>query len=143
MLLKQLQASVQIIISPKHSVLMPTGNIMTSFMLSSTRSTSLRKPQEKKGIVKLPSYHLFDVGASYKFTLDAKKSLTLRANVYNLFNKYYISELSSNIFAGDKIANGPDAGKTYQEAGRVYQGVADGNTGFLGFGRTFGLLQPL
>lgn len=89
-----------------------------------------------KGVVKLPSYNLFDVGAAYKFTIDQKRSLTLRVNVYNLFNKYYISELSSNIYTTDKIANGPDAGKTYQEAGRVYQGVADGNTGFLGFGRT-------
>ncbi|MDR6457812.1 outer membrane receptor protein involved in Fe transport [Chryseobacterium vietnamense] len=103
----------------------------------------LTEAAREKGIVKLPSYHLFDVGASYKFTLDAKKSLTLRANVYNLFNKYYISELSSNIFAGDKIANGPDAGKTYQEAGRVYQGVADGNTGFLGFGRTWSVAATL
>ncbi|MCT4123529.1 TonB-dependent receptor [Elizabethkingia anophelis] len=90
-----------------------------------------------KGVVKLPSYNLFDVGAAYKFTIDQKRSLTLRVNVYNLFNKYYISELSSNIYTTDKIANGPDAGKTYQEAGRVYQGVADGNTGFLGFGRTW------
>ncbi|MCT4180935.1 TonB-dependent receptor [Elizabethkingia anophelis] len=90
-----------------------------------------------KGVVKLPSYNLFDVGAAYKFTIDQKRSLTLRVNIYNLFNKYYISELSSNIYTTDKIANGPDAGKTYQEAGRVYQGVADGNTGFLGFGRTW------
>ena len=63
--------------------------------------------------------------------------------MYNLFNKYYISELSSNIFAGDKIANGPDAGKTYQQAGRVYQGIADGNTGFLGFGRTWSVAATL
>ncbi|MDV3953039.1 TonB-dependent receptor [Elizabethkingia anophelis] len=90
-----------------------------------------------KGVVKLPSYNLFDVGAAYKFTIDQKRSLTLRVNIYNLFNKYYISELSSNIYTTDKIANGPDTGKTYQEAGRVYQGVADGNTGFLGFGRTW------
>ncbi|AJW64341.1 Ferrienterobactin receptor precursor [Elizabethkingia miricola] len=90
-----------------------------------------------KGVVKLPSYNLFDIGTAYKFTIDQKRSLTLRVNVYNLFNKYYISELSSNIYTTDKITNGPDAGKTYQEAGRVYQGVADGNTGFLGFGRTW------
>ncbi|RTZ46704.1 TonB-dependent receptor [Chryseobacterium arthrosphaerae] len=103
----------------------------------------LTEADRERGIVKLPSYNLFDVGASYKFTIDAKKSLTLRANVYNLFNKYYISELSSNIFAGDKIANGPDAGKTYQQAGRVYQGIADGNTGFLGFGRTWSVAATL
>lgn len=90
-----------------------------------------------KGVVKLPSYNLFDVGAAYKFTIDQKRSLTLRVNVYNVFNKYYISELSTNIFANDKITSGPNAGKTYQEAGRVYQGVADANTGFLGFGRTW------
>jgi outer membrane receptor protein involved in Fe transport len=71
----------------------------------------LTEAAREKGIVKLPSYQLFDVGASYKFTIDQKKSLTLRANVYNLFNKYYISELSSNIHATDKITNGPDAGK--------------------------------
>ncbi|MCT4049751.1 TonB-dependent receptor [Elizabethkingia anophelis] len=97
----------------------------------------LKPEMREKGVVKLPSYNLFDVGAAYKFTIDQKRSLTLRVNVYNLFNKYYISELSSNIYTTDKIANGPDAGKTYQEAGRVYQGVADGNTGFLGFGRTW------
>lgn len=60
----------------------------------------------EKGVVKLPSYNLFDVGAAYKFTIDQKRSLTLRVNVYNLFNKYYISELSSNIYTTDKIANG-------------------------------------
>lgn len=97
----------------------------------------LTEADRERGIVKLPSYNLFDVGASYKFEIGQKKSLTLRANVYNLFNKYYISELSSNIHATDVIGTGPDKGKTYQEAGRVYQGVANANTGFLGFGRTW------
>ena len=51
------------------------------------------------GALKLPSFGLFDLGASYKFFINAKQSFTIRGNVYNVFDKVYISESNTNIFA--------------------------------------------
>lgn len=90
---------------------------------------------DHKGSLELPSFGLFDAGVSYKLLLGKQKSqsLNFRLNVNNLFDKTYIAESRTNIFAND-IASG---GKTYEELGRTYQGVADGNQVFFGFGRTW------
>ena len=89
-----------------------------------------------KGVVKLPSYNLFDLGATYRFELSNQKSLTLRLNVFNVFNTYYISEMNTNIFAGDAVSTAVGA-QTYEQAGRTWKGIADGNQAFFGFGRTY------
>jgi iron complex outermembrane receptor protein len=50
--------------------------------------------------LKLPNYHIFDMGLSYKmFVNDA--TLDVRLNVNNVFDNVYISELRSAIAAGD------------------------------------------
>lgn len=90
---------------------------------------------DNKGSLQLPSYGLLDMGVSYKLLVGKHndKSFNFRLNVNNVLDKTYIAESRTNIFAND-IASG---GKTYEELGRTYQGVADGNQVFFGFGRTW------
>lgn len=92
-----------------------------------------------KGALLLPDYNLFDLGLSYTFNLKNDHKLTVTGNVYNLFDTYYISDSKTSIFADDKITSSsdPDKGKTYAEAGRMYNGIATGNQVYFGFGRTW------
>ncbi len=76
-----------------------------------------------KGVVKVPSYHLLDAGATYKMFFVNKKELVFRVNVYNLLNKKYISELTTNTHA--------------TSTSTLYNGVDVTNQGFIGFGRTW------
>ncbi len=90
-----------------------------------------------KGALELPSYGLVDMGIGYKFRLpNAKQSFTVRANVYNLLDKIYIQNSYTNIHASDATSNAPGA-PTYEQAGKLYHGVATANEVFFGFGRTF------
>jgi len=90
-----------------------------------------------KNNLQLPSYDLVDMGISYKMLVgkDKQNSVNFRFNVNNLFDEVYLSELTSNIKT-DAFISGT-SGPTYQSAGRVYKGIADGNQGFFGFGRTW------
>ena len=73
--------------------------------------------------LKLPSYHIFDMGLSYKmFVNDA--TLDVRLNVNNVFDNVYISELRSAIAAGDGT-------------GVLYDGIDTANQGYFGLGRTW------
>ncbi|NML69322.1 TonB-dependent receptor [Chryseobacterium sp. RP-3-3] len=95
---------------------------------------------QDRGVLQLPDFNLFDVGFSYKIRLkDQAQYFTIGANVYNLFDKIYISDSATSIFGTDKITatNDPDKGKTYEEAGRMYNGVATGNRAYFGFGTTW------
>jgi len=91
--------------------------------------------EANKGSLQLPSYGLVDAGFSYKMLVgkDKSDSVNFRFNVNNLFDRIYIAESSTNIFADD-IKSGTT---TYEAAGSVYKGVADANTVFFGFGRTW------
>ena len=76
-----------------------------------------------KDNLKLPSYHLFDMGLSYKmFVNDA--TLDIRLNVNNVFDNSYISELRSAIVAGEGT-------------GVLYDGIDTANQGYFGLGRTW------
>ena len=90
---------------------------------------------DNKGSLELPSYGLMDMGVSYKVLVGKHKdkSFNFRVNVNNVLDKTYIAESRTNTFASD-IASG---GKTYEELGRTYQGIADANQVFFGFGRTW------
>ena len=73
--------------------------------------------------LKLPNYHIFDMGLSYKmFVNDA--TLDVRLNVNNIFDNVYISELRSAIAAGDGT-------------GVLYEGIDTANQGYFGLGRTW------
>ena len=91
-----------------------------------------------KGTLELPSYGLMDAGFSYKMLVGKNKdrSLNFRLNVNNVLDKIYIAESRTNIFADDFISG--TSGSTYASTlGRTYNGVADANQVFFGFGRTW------
>ena len=91
-----------------------------------------------KGTLELPSYGLMDAGFSYKMLVGKNKdrSLNFRLNVNNVLDKIYIAESRTNIFADDFISG--TSGPTYASTpGRTYNGVADANQVFFGFGRTW------
>ena len=80
-----------------------------------------------KNNLKLPSYGLLDLGVSYQFNLGSEgdKSLNLRANVNNVIDTEYLSELRTNIYGGSD-ANG-----------EYYKGIDTANEGYFGYGRTW------
>ncbi len=88
-----------------------------------------------KGSLQLPNYGLADAGFSYKMLVGKNKdnSLNFRLNVNNVFDKVYIAEAKTNIFASD-IKTGTT---TYAQAGALYNGVATANQVYFGFGRTW------
>jgi len=92
-----------------------------------------------KNNLELPSYDVVDTGVSYKMLVgkEKKDNVTFRLNVNNLFDEVYLSELTSNIKTTDNISSTNAALGTYQSNGRVYNGIADGNQGFFGLGRTW------
>ncbi|HQZ26282.1 MAG TPA: TonB-dependent receptor [Flavobacterium sp.] len=90
-----------------------------------------------KGTLELPSYGLMDAGFSYKMLVgkNNSNSLNFRLNVNNVLDEVYISESRTNIFADDFVSG--TSGATWASAGRTYNGVANGNQVFFGFGRTW------
>lgn len=103
-------------------------------------ATFSNEAAQQRGVMKLPDFNLFDLGVSYKIRLrDNNQYFTIGANVYNLFDTTYISDASTNILGTDKITatTDPDKGKTYEQAGRMYKGIATDNRVLFGFGRTW------
>jgi outer membrane cobalamin receptor len=92
-----------------------------------------------KGALELPSYGLMDAGFSYKMLVgkDKDKSVNFRLNVNNVFDRIYIAESRTNIFADDNVSSTNAALGTYTTNNRLYKGVADANQVFFGFGRTW------
>ena len=73
--------------------------------------------------LELPSYHIFDMGLSYKMFVN-DGTLDVRLNVNNVFDYVYISELRSAIAAGEGT-------------GVLYDGIDTANQGYFGLGRTW------
>ncbi|TPG33378.1 TonB-dependent receptor [Flavobacterium pectinovorum] len=92
-----------------------------------------------KGSLELPSYGLFDAGLSYKILVGKtnSNSVNFRLNVNNVFDKVYIAEGKTNIFASDNINAANPAAGTYASNGLTYQGIATANQVYFGFGRTW------
>ena len=109
---------------------------------NSRNTTTYIAPATQFGALELPDYHLFDLGASYKFNINEKQSITIGANVYNLFDTTYISEATSNIHANQTRENfaagasGTTAYNTYLAAGQ-WKGISQQNQVYFGFGRTW------
>ncbi|MBL7887126.1 MAG: TonB-dependent receptor [Flavobacterium sp.] len=97
------------------------------------------KVAENKGSLELPNYGLVDAGLSYKMFVGKNKSnsVNFRLNVNNLFDELYIAEASTNIFADDNISSSNPSLGTYESNNRLYNGVADSNQVYFGFGRTW------
>jgi len=92
-----------------------------------------------KGSLELPSYGVVDAGLSYKLLIGRARnnSVNIRFNVNNVFDKIYIAESSTNIFASDNVSSTNPALGTYASNNRTYDGVATANQVFFGFGRTW------
>jgi len=75
-----------------------------------------------KNNIKLPNYDLVDAGVSYRIPFD-KTSLFLRVNVNNVFDRVYLSEMTS--------ANPVEAGD------ETYKGINVNNNVFFGNGTTW------
>ncbi|GEN73260.1 TonB-dependent receptor [Chryseobacterium lathyri] len=99
----------------------------------------------EKGSLKAPSYNLTDVGASYTFDLKNGQRLILSANVYNLFDTTYISDLRSSnkktISDYKDIAGGQTAQQQLDaynaNPNNFYKGLDVSNNVYFGFGRTW------
>ncbi len=91
--------------------------------------------ETNKGSLQLPNFGVADAGFTYKMLVgkDKSDSVNFRFNMNNVFDKIYIAESSTNIFADD-IKSGT---QTYQQAGATYNGVATANKVFFGYGRTW------
>ncbi|MBL1408398.1 TonB-dependent receptor [Sphingobacterium faecale] len=76
-----------------------------------------------KPTLKLPDYDLVDAGISYKLQISHKNTLSLRANINNLFNKLYITDATSNA----------DATATSE----YWNGIETSNYVLMGWGRTW------
>ena len=74
-------------------------------------------------ILQLPSYELFDAGASYSFDLGTDYVVKLRVNVNNLFDTTYVAESKTNYFVT------PESD--------TYLGLDTRNKVFMGWGRTW------
>lgn len=94
-----------------------------------------------KGSLQLPSFGLLDAGVSYKMELGKNKSesLNFRFNMNNVLDKVYIAESRTNIFADDNVSSTNPSLGTYASNNRLYNGVANANQVFFGFGRTWNL----
>jgi outer membrane cobalamin receptor len=123
--------------------LAPRFNVDANYRLSDKLFASLDPTKQisatNKGTLELPSYGLVDAGISYRVLLgtDKSKSLNFRLNINNVFDEVYIAESRTNIFASDFVTG--TSGATYASAGRTFNGVADNNQVFFGFGRTWNL----
>jgi outer membrane cobalamin receptor len=121
--------------------LAPRFNVDANYRVSDKLFASLDPTKQtsatNKGTLELPSYGLVDAGISYRLLLgtDKSKSLNFRLNINNLFDEVYIAESRTNIFASDFVSG--TSGPTYASAGRTFNGVADNNQVFFGFGRTW------
>lgn len=94
-----------------------------------------------KGALELPGFATTDAGISYRWNIAPKLgALNFRLNVNNVFDKIFINESFTNIFADDyKTAptTANPAGVTYAQAGALYNGVATANKVYFGYGRTW------
>lgn len=95
------------------------------------------KHEDHNGSLELPSFHLFDARLSYNWRMKNDNSLVFGLNINNLFDNLYISESDTNIDVSDKIDSRNPNSPTYEEAGRVYDGIADGNRVYFGWGRSW------
>ena len=77
---------------------------------------------DNAGALKLPSYGLADLGATYRFDLFGNSS-TFRVNVNNLLDEVYIAESNTNIHTDG--------------SSQTWNGVDTRNSVWFGFGRTW------
>lgn len=132
----QMTASLGATVEPLKGLKFDANYRLVDHLYASIDTRAFSK-EDNKGSLELPSYGLLDAGASLKVnrTKDSKDYFTLRLNIDNVLDETYISESRTNIFADDYVSG--TSGPTYASAGKLYDGVANGNQVFFGFGRTW------
>ncbi|WP_018675130.1 TonB-dependent receptor [Riemerella columbina] len=75
--------------------------------------------------IKLPSFGLVDMGATYTLKLNNSQTFTFRGNVNNVFDKVYISDMYTNYEADAK------------NPANNWKGINKANAVYFGFGRTW------
>lgn len=120
-----------------------TFSINNSFII---RDGNIPAARAEKGSLEAPSYNLTDVGASYTFNLKNGSRLIVTANIYNLFDTTYISDLRSSVkktFSDFKTsANTNEQAQALLDAYNAnpknfYKGLDVSNNVYFGFGRTW------
>ena len=120
-----------------------TFSINSGFIIPESGVTPAARAE--KGSLKAPSYNLTDVGASYTFQLKNGHRLMLSANVYNLFDSTYISDLRSSNKKTLSDYKDIVGGLTAQQqldayngnSNNFYKGLDVSNNVYFGFGRTW------
>lgn len=82
---------------------------------------SFTDPDTDNDILKLPSYDLFRLGASYTLPLEGRKSINFRANVDNLFNEVFLASMDTN--------------RAVEEGSETYKGINTSNRATFGLDR--------
>ena len=117
----QFTSNLELIVRPVEKLKL-SANWFTAAKLYAFISADDFDEPDHQGSLRLPSYNLFDAGAYYTFDIGSSNSLSIAANVNNLFNTQYIAESLTNTFEG---------------GGGQYNGIDISNKAFFGFGRTF------
>ena len=102
-----------------------SANLYTASRLYAFLSAEDFDSPDNNGSLRLPSYSLFDFGAYYSFGIGGEDTISIAANMNNVFDKEYISESLTNYFPGD------------QGSTDTYNGINTANKVFFGFGRTW------
>lgn len=89
---------------------------------------------DNRGALELPSYNLFDLGASYYFDIFKEQTLRLSININNVFDAEYIAEGSSSIYTDDAVPAVNPATTV-----STYKGIDTRNQVWFGFGRTWNM----
>ncbi len=120
-----------------------TFSINNSFII---KDGNIPAARSEKGSLKAPSYNLADIGASYTFSMKNGQRLILTANVYNLLDTTYISDLRSSVkktFSDFKTSSNTNEQAqalldTYNANPKnFYKGLDVSNNVYFGFGRTW------
>ena len=100
-----------------------TGELFSSIDVA----TFAEKANQERGVLQLPDFNVFDLGANYKIRMkNTTNFFSIGANVYNVFDTTYIADGATNIYEGDRGATGVS-----------YKGIDTGNRVYFGFGRTW------
>lgn len=120
----QFTSNLEMIVRPVQNLRL-SANLYTASRLYAYLSAEDFDTPDNNGSLRLPTYSLVDFGAYYDFSLGGSNKISIAANVYNLFDKEYISESLTNYFPGD------------QGSTDTYMGLNTSNKVFFGFGRTW------
>ncbi|WP_420603765.1 TonB-dependent receptor [Flagellimonas sp.] len=118
----QFTTNLEMIIRPCENLKLSTNLYSASRLFAQINAEDFADPNHQ-GSLRLPSYSLIDFGAYYKFNIAGDNTISIAANVNNLFDTEYIAESLTNNFVED---NGP-----------TFRGLNTSNKVFFGFGRTW------